>query len=144
MRMRPGASNANQRSRPKSITALSVFFGAGTLISFTSACALIFSKSILRHIWVLNPRAYTAFHSMGMWAIVLLLTVSTLCFLACAGLWYVRRWGYQLAIGMLCGNLIGDTVNVLFGIEPRAIIGIPIVIIILIWITRPQIRASFQ
>ena len=51
--------------RPHGITALSVFFAAGCLIALTSAVSLLFPESFLEPMWRLNPRARTAFSSMG-------------------------------------------------------------------------------
>jgi hypothetical protein len=130
--------------RPARITALSIFFAAGAFISFTSAISLIFPDSFLQPMWKLNPRALEVFQSMGFWASVLMSVVSIFCSLAAYGLWNGKIWGYCIAIGMLIINLISDIYNFGSGIEPRAFIGIPIVILILFFIMKPEIRAYFQ
>ena|SRR5215213_3694600 len=130
--------------RPRGITALSLFFAAGCLIAFTSAVSLLFPESFLEPMWRLNPRARTAFSSMGMWAPVLLITVSAACGIAAFGLWRGRRWGYRVATGLLVVNLIGDVANVVLGTEPRAIVGIPIVALLLVYLFRPGVRCYFE
>jgi uncharacterized membrane protein (DUF2068 family) len=132
------------KSRPGRITALSIFFAAGAVISFTSAISLLFPNNFLQPLWKFNPRALDAFHHMGFWAIVLMFVVSIFCGLAAYGLWNAKLWGYYIAIGMLIINLIGDIYNFGSGIERRAFIGIPIVILILFFIMKPQIRMYFQ
>jgi hypothetical protein len=131
-------------SRPKRITALSLFFGAGAIISFVSAISLLFPNSFLQPMWRLNPRALHAFNQMGVWAFILLFTVSLACAFTSIGLWRGKLWGYRLAISMLVINLIGDTYNFLTGIERRAVIGIPIVLIIIFLITNPKTKSFFK
>jgi hypothetical protein len=131
------------KTRPGRITALSTFFAAGTIISFTSSISLLFPNSFLQPMWKLNPRSLDAFHRMGLWAIVLMFVVSISCGLAAYGLWNGKLWGYRIAIGMLIINLIGDIYNFGSGIEPRAFIGVPIVILILFFITKPKIKEYF-
>src|SRR5262245_51688920 len=98
-------------SRPYRITALSIFFTAGAILSFTSAISLCFPKSFLEPMWKLNPRALESFHRIGSWAIVLMLVVSIFCGSAAIGLWRGKLWGYWIAVGMLIMNLIGDIYN---------------------------------
>jgi hypothetical protein len=81
---------------------------------------------------------------MGIWAPVLLITVSAACGAASFGLWRGRRWGYRVAVGLLVFNLIGDIANVVLGTEPRAIVGIPIVALLLVYLFRPGVRRYFE
>ena len=73
-----------------------------------------------------------------------MLVVSITCGLAAYGLWNGKLWGYRIAIGMLIINLIGDIYNFGTGIEPRALIGIPIVALILFFIIKPEIKEYFS
>ncbi|MCI0415271.1 hypothetical protein L0222_21065 [bacterium] len=131
-------------ARPRRITALSIFFGAGALISFTAVLALLFPESFLQSMWRLNPRARLAFDSMGTWAVILLESVSAACAFAAVGLWSGKLWGYRLAIALLAVNLIGDIYSTASGTEPRAAIGIPIVVAILLLVTTPATRTFFH
>jgi hypothetical protein len=45
---------------------------------------------------------------------------------------------------MFTMNLIGDVANTLLGTEPRAVIGIPIVLTLLYYLTRPGVRKYFD
>lgn len=121
-----------------------MFFGAGAMISFISAASLLLPGSFLEPMWRLNPRAHQAFGSIGSAAIVLLGCVSLACGAAASGLWYGRLWGYRLSLGLLAVNLLGDIYNTVSGTEPRAAIGIPIVILILLWIGTAKTRAFFR
>lgn len=130
--------------RPRGITALSVFFAAGCLIALIAAVSLLVPGSFLEPMWRLNPRARTAFSTVGIWAPVLLVTVSLACGAAALGLWRGRRWGHRVAAGLLIVNLIGDVANVALGTEPRAIVGIPIVALLLAYLFRPGVRRYFE
>jgi uncharacterized membrane protein (DUF2068 family) len=138
------ATDVSYHRRPRRITALSLFFGAGAVISLTAAVGLLFPESFLQSMWRINPRALQAFHSMGPAAVALLTVVSVACGSTALGLWFGKLWGYYIAIMLLAVNLVGDIYNVVSGTEVRAAIGIPIVILVLVFITRPPTRAFFK
>jgi hypothetical protein len=134
----------NSETRPVGITALSIFFLFGTAAGFVSFVSLLFPGSFLEPLWRLNPRAREGFAGMGAWAIVLMCAVSIACALAATGLWRGARWGYWLAIALLTINLIGDIINAVTGTEPRAAVGVPIVIAILAFLTSKRVRVSSE
>ena len=105
--------------------------------------SLLFPGSFLEPMWRLNPRAHEAFQGMN-GAVLLLGVVCVACASAAIGLWRGRRWGYLVALSLLIFNLIGDTANFLLGIEPRAIIGLPIVALLLFYLSRKSVRNFFQ
>ena len=80
---------------------------------------------------------------MGVWAVVLMCAVCIACASAAIGLWRGEIWGYWIAIALLSINLLGDIVNVVTGIEPRAAIGIPIVLAILAFLMTRRVRRFF-
>lgn len=131
-------------ARPRGVIALVILFVIGTCASLLSAVSLIFPGSFLEPIWRLNPNARAGFSSIGAWAIVLMIAVFIACMFTAIGLWRGRRWGYWLAVVMLLMNLGGDIVNVITGIEPRAVIGIPIVGGILAYLLRKRTRDHFS
>ena len=112
--------------RPRAITALSIFFVAGATISLIAGISLLLPNSFLEPMWRLNPRAHENLSRLGLWAVVMLSTVSMLCAAAAIGLWRGSRWGYWLAVGLILTNLLGNVINVVLGTEPRAIVGVPI------------------
>ena len=93
--------------------------------------------------WQLNPRARVGFASMGVWAIVLMAVVCIACALAAVGLWRGHLWGYWLAVALLTLNLLGDIINVDLGPEPRATVGIPIVVMILVFLLGGWVKQFF-
>ena len=138
------AKTATTAHRPRGITALSIFFLAGAAISLTASLSLLRPNSFLESMWRLNARAQENLSSLGLWAVLLMSTVSVFCAAAAIGLWRGLRWGHWLAIGLIATNLIGDITNVLLGTEPRAIVGIPIAAAILLYLLSKKVRSSFR
>lgn len=130
-------------TRPTGITALSIFFIFGAVMSFISFVSLLFPGSFLEPMWRLNPRAREGFASIGAWAVVLMFVVSVACALAAVGLWRGARWGYWLAVSLLAINMLGDIANVVMGTEPRAAVGIPITLAIIVFLMSKRVRRFF-
>lgn len=134
----------SESRRPWGITALSVFFLAGAVISLIASISLLLPNSFLKAMWRINPRAHENLTSLGHWALILMLTVSMFCAVASLGLWWTSRWGYWLAVGLIMINLIGDVTNVLLGTEPRAIVGVPVAAAILAYLMSRKVRHFFS
>ena len=81
---------------------------------------------------------------MGRWAIILLFTVGISCAAAAIGLWRGARYGHRFAVVLIAINLAGDIINTLLGTEPRAIVGVPITLAILIYLASRRVRLFFR
>jgi hypothetical protein len=112
--------------RPGGVTALSLFFAAGAVISLVAGLSLLFPAGALEGLWRLNPQARQALGSLDGWAVPLFAAVSVACALSAWGLWFGLRWGHRLALAVLCVNLLGDTLNATLGSDRRAAIGLPL------------------
>jgi hypothetical protein len=132
------------KKRPLGITALSVFFIAGSVICLIASLSLLLPNSFIEPMWCLNPRAHAGFAAMGGWSIILLTTVGLFCAAAAIGLWRGARYGYRIALVLIAINLAGDIINSLLGTEPRAIIGVPIALAILIYLASKRVRLFFR
>lgn len=131
--------------RPRAITALSIFFVAGATISLIASISLLLPNSFLEPIWRLNPSAHESLSRPGLWAALMLSTVSMLCAAAAIGLWRGSRWGYWLAVGLILTNLLGNVINVVLGTEPRALVGVPIATALLTYlIVSKKVRKFFS
>ncbi|HEY6931435.1 MAG TPA: hypothetical protein VJA66_17325 [Thermoanaerobaculia bacterium] len=129
--------------RPAGVTALACLFAFGALVSGLSAVSLLSPGGVLEPMWRLNPRARESFSRMGMWAFLLLGVVCLACVSCAYGFFAGKRWGYRLGAGGLLINLAGDVVNSALGIEPRAVIGVPIVALILWYLASREVRDFF-
>ena len=130
--------------RPAGVTALSLFFLIGAAISGVSTFSLLDPGEFLEPMWRMNPRARQAFAGIGVWGVLLMLTVCLACAAAALGLWRGKRWGYWLAVGLLATNLAGDLINVLLGTEPRALIGVPVAAGLLVYLATRRVREFFR
>lgn len=135
---------AEFQKRPRGISALSIFFLAGALISLTASASLLFPGSFIEPMWRANPRAHAHLSELGRWAVVLLFAVSMSCAMAAIGLWRRARWGHKLAVALIAINLVGDVANTVMGTEPRAIVGVPIALAILIYLMSKRVRGYFS
>ena len=110
----------------------------GTSASLLSALSLTFPGSFLEPIWLLNPHAREGFSRMGSWAIVLMAVVCIACISTAIGLWRGVIWGYWFAVVMLVLNLVGDLINGITIMERKAIAGVPVVLLILVYLITPE------
>ena len=131
-------------TRPLAVTFLIVLFAIGTVACLFAVITLMFPGSFLDVAWRVNPRAYEDFTRLAGWSVVLMSAVFVACLLTAMGLWRRREWGYWLAMVMLITNLIGDAINVITGNEQRAVVGIPIVLILLLYLMRRNTREYFR
>lgn len=132
------------RDRPIGVTGLGLFFLFGTLASGLSVISLLTPQGPLEIIWRLNPRAQAAFSEMGIGAPILLAAVCAACAASAYGFFKGRRWGYRLGIALLLVNLAGNLINGVLGIEPRAWIGVPIVGLLLWYLSSRRVREFFR
>src|SRR3954468_1222448 len=111
-------------SRPLGVTALGLFFAAGTIPSTFSALALAFPGTWSEVIWRLKPEARQDLARLGWCAIPLMIVVAAACAGTAVGLWQRRRWGRRLALMLLGVNLVGDLVNATSRGDWRTLIGL--------------------
>jgi hypothetical protein len=129
--------------RPPGLVALSGFFLAGSLISFTACLSLLSPGGPLEPMWRLNPRARDGLGAMGPWAALLMIVASAACVLAGTGLWTLRAWGRRLAVGVLAMNLVGDLAAALLHGDARTLIGLPIGGAMIAYLLTPRLRGLF-
>jgi hypothetical protein len=58
--------------------------------------------------------------------------------------WFKRRlWGWQLAVGIIAVQVLGDLVNAFMGDLVRGGVGFVIAGALLVYLLRPEVRAAF-
>jgi hypothetical protein len=129
--------------RPVGITLLSVFCVFGAAMATLTCVALLTPGGPLDSLWRLNPEAQARFRGIHPWGIVLMVGVAFACAAAARGLWIRARWGLRLALAGLAVNLAADVVNAVIRHDPRTLIGIPIVGLLLVYLSRASIRRQF-
>jgi|HubBroStandDraft_6_1064221.scaffolds.fasta_scaffold123230_1 hypothetical protein len=138
-----GAGLPPVATRPFGVAAMSAFFGFGTLAAGVAAISLLTPGGLLDPIWRLNPRGHAGLEALGHWAAVILGGACVACACAAYGFANGRLWGYRLGIGLLLVNLAGDLTNVFLGIERRAIVGVPVVAMLLWYLSSRSVRTYF-
>lgn len=113
-------------------------------MALISAVSLLVPGSILEPLWRANPRARLALTGWGVWAVVLMAVVSSVCAASAVGLWRGSRWGHPLAVGLLSVNLAADAMNAALGIERRAVVGVPIAGAIIVYLLTARVRRYFS
>jgi hypothetical protein len=116
--------------------ALGVFFALGVGACVLAAGLLLFPGSALDAVWRVNPRGHEGFLRMGAWALLLLASVAVACAFAAVGLWRNTAWGRPVALGILSVNLVGDAANVVWGHDPRSLIGVPVALALIVYLLR--------
>jgi hypothetical protein len=129
--------------RPAGVTALAWLFAVGVLASGLSAISLLNPGGTLEPMWKLNPHARESLSRMGIWAPLLMAVVCLACAACAYGFFAGKRWAYPLGVGGLIVNATGDVVNAALGIEPRAVIGVPIVALVLWYLASSRVKEFF-
>jgi len=112
--------------RPAEVTALSLLFVFGAVMSGLTVIMLLFRGGPLDALWTLNPHARDGLAAMGRWSLLLMAVVCVACGTAALGLWRTTRWGFWSAVIVLSVNLTGDTANAFIAHDWRTLIGLPI------------------
>lgn len=129
-------------ARPLGITAMSAFFVSGMLASGLAAVSLLTPGGYLEPLWRLNPTGHAGLTELGAWGPLILTAVCLACAAAAYGFITRKRWGYRLGVVLLLANLIGDLVNAVF--DRRALIGMPVVVLLLWYLSSPAVRRYFR
>ena len=119
-----------------------MLFVIGSVASLIAVITLAYPGTQFDAAWRVNP------HSCGLtrirsWSVVLMSAVFVACLFTAIGLSRHLEWGYWLAMVMLIANLTTDVINVIVGTERRAIVGIPIVLTLLLYLSRRKTREYF-
>ena len=135
--------NRALHTRPLGITALIIFFLVGALISFIAGLSLLFPSTFFEAMWRVNPHGHEGLLRIDLWGVALLFAASASCAAATIGLWRRTRWGHILAITLIVVNLFSDLINTALRIEPRAIVGVPIALAILLYLRSRRVQNYF-
>jgi hypothetical protein len=122
---------------PLGLRLLAIFFGFGTVMCALTIVLLLFPGTALDVAWRLNPEAQRSFQSLGTLSILLMAVVGISCGAAAIGLFRGAWWGRVVGLIILLANLVGDAANAILRHDYRALIGIPIggVMIVYLWST---------
>jgi len=125
------------------MTAIGIFLLFGTVMAFLAGITLVWPGTFLHRMWALNPRAYDELAPLGKTVGLLFLSLAVALALAATGWLKRRRWGWQLAVAIIGTQVLGNFVNIFFGRAVEGLVGVTIAGALLLYITRPCVRATF-
>jgi hypothetical protein len=105
---------------------------------------LVWRGTTLDRLWALNEPAYKQLAPIGS-TVGPLFSLLSAALVAAASGWFKRRlWGWRLTVGIITVQVAGDFVNLLRGDFLRGGIGFTIAGVLLFYLLRPTVRASFH
>jgi len=112
-------------------------------MALLAGTTLVCPGTLLDRAWVLNPNAYLQLAPMGRVVGSLFLLLSAALAAAGAG-WFRRRlWGWQMAVGIIAAQVLGDLLNLVRGDFLRGAAGVVLAGALLFYLLRPAVRAAF-
>jgi hypothetical protein len=130
--------------RPRGWLAIGIFLLWGAAMATFAGITLIFPGTILDRAWVLNPAGHAGLTALGRWVGFLFPLLGSALLLAGIGWLKHRRWGWMLAVLLIGANATGDLIRLLSGAWIEGVVGVLIAGALLIYMTRPNMRAVFK
>jgi hypothetical protein len=123
---------------------LGLFFLFATLMCALAGLSLLTPGGALDAIWRLKPDEQAQLLALGPAVGAGFLALALVMAAASCGAFARRRWGRRLAIAIFAANAVGDAARIALGGVLEGAIGVAVTAIILWWLTREKVRASFD
>jgi hypothetical protein len=130
-------------ARPAGFALIGGFFYFGAVMASYAATTLLFPGTVLDRGWKLNPTAYVQLHSMGRVMGVPFVILGFALLMAAVGWFKRRRWGWVLGTAIIAVNAIGDLGNMIRGEWVKGAVGVVLAALLLMYMTRRQVRKYF-
>lgn len=134
---------AVQTKSPRGIILVGIFLFFGAMMASLAGTSLIWRGTILDRMWAINTTAHSRLAPFGKTAGISFLLLGATLAVAGAGWFRRRRWGWRLAAAIIATQVLGDLVNAFTGEVVKGAVGCIIAGALLIYLVRPQVRASF-
>jgi hypothetical protein len=130
-------------TRPWGVLLIAVFFAAATLVLVAVGTALLLPGSKLEAVWTLYPARRALLMPYRAWLGPGFLLLSAAMASAGAGCLLHRRWGWWLSAAIFAANGVGDMAQLLMGRVLEGGVGVAVTAAVLIYLSRPAVRAAF-
>lgn len=120
------------------------FFITATLVCFISGITVLVPNTPLSAIWRIKPDAYVQLLELSPYSGIGFLLLSGVMGTTAWGCLHRRLWGWQMALAVFAANGLGDLGQVFAGRTLKGLLGITAVFGIVLWLTRPKVKAAFQ
>jgi len=134
---------AVQAKSPKGIIWVGMVLFFGAMMASLAGTSLIWRGTVLDRMWAINTSAYRRLAPFGKTVGIPFLLLGATLAVAGTGWFRRRRWGWRLAAAIIATQVLGDLVNAFTGEVVKGAVGFIIAGALLIYLVRPQIRASF-
>ena len=104
---------------------------------------LLVPGTSLDTLWTLNKRGHEGLAALGRLAALPFVVLSPMLGIAAAGWFRRRRWGWMLGVTIIAINLAGDLGQIAFGERWKGAVGVAIAGLLLIYMTRSNVRSHF-
>lgn len=124
--------------RPPGITALSMFFVFGAIVTGVMAALVLFPGDVE------TPATQSASPIMITIGLLLMIAACVACIAAAIGLWRCALWGMWTALVILCANILSDITDLITTHDWRTLIGLPLsgLLIWYLWSKKPMFEES--
>jgi len=133
-----------QPARPRGFIPIGIFFIFGATMAGYAAVTLFRPGTFLDALWALNKQGHAGLLPFGRRAALLFVLLSGMLAAAAAGWFRGRHWGWTLGVTIIAINAAGDLVNIARGERLKGAVGLVVAGSLLIYMTRPKVRAYFQ
>ena len=123
---------------------MGLFLGFGASMAALAGATLMWPGTFVDRFWALNPAAYQLLAPLGRSAGVAFFLLSTVLALSALGWFRRRRWGWQLAVGIITAQILGGLGNAVRGELLKGAFGALAAGALLYYLTRPSVRAAFR
>ena len=136
--------NASRARWPATPIVAGVFFAFATGITAVTGISLLLPGSVLDVMWRIKPEEHEQLLSAGVPASVGFFGLSAIMAITSIGAFLRRRWAWRLAIVVFVINGIGDVTRAALGAAVQGVVSVAAVALILFWLTRTGVRATFD
>jgi len=130
-------------NRPVGFVPLGIFFYFGATMASYAAVTLAHPGTFLDRLWALNPSAHIQLGTLGPVMAVPFTVLAAVMVATGVGWFRRRRWAWILGVSGIAVNMLGDLVNALLGEWVKGAVGVSIAGLLLLYMTRPQVRSYF-
>lgn len=123
---------------------MGVFLFFGALMALLASTTLLWPGTSLDLIWKLNPNAYRQLSPLGRPAGIGFLILAVILAFAGTGWFKQKLWGWQLAVGVMGVQFLGDFANMFMGEVFKGAFGATIAGAIILYLFRPGVHNAFR
>lgn len=125
-------------------TVVGVFLCFGAAMTALAAVTLLWPGTPLDRMWTLNRVAHSQLFPRRLIFGPMFVLLSSAFTCATIGWFQCRRWGWRLAVTIICIQVPVDLGNVIRGDWLQGIIGVLLAAALLVYMRRPELRNRFD